>query len=139
MSLTIASSIRLPQNATNTTLVTQATFYTVYEYRARNLIMTYGIAIAFSAFGVLLGLRALWLNGICHETSFSSIMTTTRNRYLDEMTLGYSLGSAPTPWQVQRLALRFGGVKDGGSEDRTRAAFGLEGDTVPLRKGQMIY
>lgn len=101
--------------------------------------MTYGIAIAFSALGVLLGLRALWLNGICHETSFSSIMSTTRNKYLDELILGYSLGSAPTPRALKDVKLRFGELRDGGIDDKTRAAFGLEGDTVPLRKRQMIY
>ena len=101
--------------------------------------MTYSIAIAFSAFGVVLGLWALSRNGICHETSFSSIMTTTRNKYLDEMTLGYSLGSAPTPQAVKELELRFGGMRDGGPEDKMRAAFGSEGDTAPLRKGQVIY
>jgi hypothetical protein len=66
-------------------------------------------------------------------------MTTTRNKYLDEITLGYSLGSAPTPDAVKKLKLRFGELQDGGIEERTRAAFGLDGETVPLRKGQLIY
>jgi hypothetical protein len=101
--------------------------------------MKYSIAIAFSAFGVVLGLWALLVNGISHETSFSSIMTTTRNKYLDEMTLAYSLGSAPTPDALKKLKMRFGELRDGGTEDKSRAAFGLEGETVPLRKGQMIY
>ncbi|KAF2831478.1 hypothetical protein CC86DRAFT_452521 [Ophiobolus disseminans] len=128
----------LPQNATNKTSVTQSTSYTIYEYRPRNLIMTYSIAIAFSAFGVLLGLRAVWLNGICHETSFSSIMSTTRNQVLDDLTLGYSLGSAPTPHAVTTIKLRFGVLRDG-EQERSRAAFGLEEETVPLRKGQVVY
>lgn len=101
--------------------------------------MTHAIAIACSAFGVLLGLRALWLNGICHETSFSSIMSTTRNKYLDDLTLGYSLGSAPTPNAVKKIELRFGELLDVGSREKSRAAFGLETDVVSLRKGRVIH
>ncbi|XP_014560764.1 hypothetical protein COCVIDRAFT_23142 [Bipolaris victoriae FI3] len=139
LSLFSSNRLWLPQNATNTTLVTHSTFTTIYEYRSRNLIMTYAIAIACSAFGVLLGLRALWLNGICHETSFSSIMSTTRNKYLDDLTLGYSLGSAPTPHAVKKIELRFGELLDVGSREKSRAAFGLETDVVSLRKGRVIY
>jgi hypothetical protein len=102
-------------------------------------LLTYGIAIAFSTMAVLFGLRAIWLNGICHETSFSSIMSTTRNKYLDALTLGYSLGSAPTPNTVSQVRLRFGELRNGGPEDRSRAAFGLEEEIVLLRKGQEIY
>ena len=138
-SLSDVFSIRLPQNATNATLVTQATYHTMYQYHSRNLVLTYGIAIAFSAFGVLLGLRALWLNGICHDTSFSSIMSTTRNRYLDEVTLGYSLGSVPTPHSVKKVELRFGELRNCGPEDKVRAAFGLEEDVMSLEKNQTVY
>ena len=100
--------------------------------------MTYGVAIAFSALGVLLGLRALFLNGICHDTSFSSVMSTTRNRYLDELTIGYSLGSASTPHGLSKVRLRFGELRDD-EQGEARAAFGLERDTIPLKKGQAIY
>jgi hypothetical protein len=85
----------------------------------------------------------VWLNGICHDTSFSSIMSTTRNKFLDELTLGYSLGAAPTPRAVSKVRLRFGELKDSeilaGVEERPRAAFGVEGDTLLLKKGQLIY
>ncbi|EMD96538.1 hypothetical protein COCC4DRAFT_150320 [Bipolaris maydis ATCC 48331] len=100
--------------------------------------MTYAIAIACSAFGVLLGSRALWLNGTSHETSFSSIMSTTRNQYLDKLTLGYSLGAAPTPRAVRKIELRFGELRGGvEARARSRAAFGLDADVVELRKGGM--
>ncbi|KAJ5060383.1 hypothetical protein PSV09DRAFT_2256530 [Bipolaris maydis] len=129
---------RLAQNATNTTLVTHSTCDTIYEHRSRNLVMTYAIAIACSAFGVLLGSRALWLNGTSHETSFSSIMSTTRNQYLDKLTLGYSLGAAPTPRAVRKIELRFGELRGGvEARARSRAAFGLDADVVELRKGGM--
>lgn len=66
-------------------------------------------------------------------------MTTTHNKCLDEKTLEYSLGSANTPDALKKMELRFGGLRDGGSEDKLPAAFWLEGETVPLRKGQVIY
>ncbi|KAH7076758.1 hypothetical protein BKA63DRAFT_565135 [Paraphoma chrysanthemicola] len=141
LSLFSSDRLWLPQNATNLTTVTQSLSYTVYEYHPRNLLMTYGIAILFSAFGVALGLRAVWLNGTCHDTSFSSIMCTTRNHYLDDITLGYSLGAAPTPHAVSKVKLRFGELRDVAGDDggKSRAAFGLDEDIVPLRKGQVVY
>ena len=119
--------------------VTQLTFLSVYEYRPRNLWLAYGIAVAFSFAGVLLGLRALWINGVSHDNSFSSIMATTRSRFLDELTLGHSLGAAPIPNEIARTKLRFGEVRDDGEKMRSRAGFGLEELTQPLRKGQVVY
>lgn len=101
--------------------------------------MTYAIAIAFSAFGVSIGLRALWLNGTCYDTRFSSIMSTTRNRYLDEVILRDSLGSSPTPHTLMKAKLRFGELRDGGPEQMARATFGLQGDVVSLKKGHVSY
>jgi hypothetical protein len=105
--------------------------------------MTYSIAVAFSVVGVLLGLRAIWLNGVCHDTSFSSIVSTTRNTFLDELTLGNSLGAVPIPDAMKGVKLRFGESTgpslsvDGSSV--TRAAFGAEDSMVTLRKGQVVY
>lgn len=133
---------RLPQNATNTTLVNRTAIYNKYEYEPRNLIMTYSIAVAFSLFGVMLGLRAVWLNGVCHDTSFSSIMSTTRNHCLDELSLGHSLGSTPIPSTTKNVKLRFGELKQAQVSVKgqlvTRAAFGGESEIATLKKGQVI-
>ncbi|KAJ8108152.1 hypothetical protein OPT61_g8373 [Boeremia exigua] len=139
LSLFSSDRLWLPKNATNTTSVTQSNFLTIYEYRARNLVMTYSIAIGFAALGVLLGLQALWRNGVCHETSFSSIMSTTRNEYLDRLTLGYSLGSAPTPRAINMVKLRFGELRDSRGYTPTRAAFGREEEIAPLEARKNIF
>jgi hypothetical protein len=81
----------------------------------------------------------VWLNGICHDTSFSSIVSTTRSSFLDELTLGNSLGVTPTPSAISDVKLRFGELRDGGDGARSRAGFGLDESTMPLKKGQVIY
>jgi hypothetical protein len=81
----------------------------------------------------------VWLNGICHDTSFSSIMSTTRSSFLDELTLGNSLGVTPTPSAISDVKLRFGGLRGDDDGMRSRAGFGLEEFTIPLKKGQVVY
>lgn len=139
LSLFSSETLWLPTANASLANVTQSTFYTVYEYRPRNLWLAYGIAIAFSLAGVILGLRALWINGVSHDNSFSSIMATTRNSFLDELTLGYSLGATPMPRDILATKLKFGELKDGPEKTRARAGFGLESSATPLLKGQIIY
>jgi hypothetical protein len=83
LSLFSSEKLWLPMEDTDLTQVAHYTQETVYDYRPYNLWLSYGIAIALSFVAVLLGLYALWLNGVSHDNSFSSIMASTRNIYLD--------------------------------------------------------
>ncbi|OAL53864.1 hypothetical protein IQ07DRAFT_667990 [Pyrenochaeta sp. DS3sAY3a] len=139
LSLFSSDKLWVPELNAAVANVSQATPITVYAYQPRNLWLAYGIAIAFSFAGVALGLRALWLNGVAHDNSFSSIMATTRNAFLDEITLGRSLGAAPTPREIAEVRLRFGEVGGRGGEKVGRAGFGVEGEVRGLEKGQVIY
>ncbi|CAO2655643.1 Nn.00g044460.m01.CDS01 [Neocucurbitaria sp. VM-36] len=139
LSLFSNEKLWLPAANASQANVTQSTFVTIYEYRPQNLWLAYGIAVAFSFAGVILGLRALWLNGVSHDNSFSSIMATTRNSFLDDLTLGYSLGAAPLPKDIARTRLRFGELTGDVEKMRLRAGFGLEEMTMPLRKEQVIH
>ena len=113
----------------------------------QNLLLAYGISIAASAFGVLLGLRALFVDGVSHDTNFVSIMATTRNRMLDKLTLGSSLGGHPASKALLKEKLKFGVLQtDRGASGipsaqdlRWRVGFGLEGQVTQLRKGQTVY
>lgn len=136
LSLFSSKMFWLPAANASTANVTQTTFLTVYEYRPRNLWLAYGIAIAFSLAGVLLGLHALWTNGVAHDNSFSSIVATTRNGFLDDLSRGYSLGAAPVPRSIAETRLVFGEL---GGEKGLRAGFGLEGETRALLRGQVIH
>ena len=85
----------LPTKSSSLSDVSHWTSNTVYEYRPYNLWLAYGIAIASSFFAVVLGLYALWRNGVSHDNSFSAIMAVTQNDFLNELTLGHSLGATP--------------------------------------------
>lgn len=116
--------------------------YNIYEYAPRNLWVAYGAAIACSFAAVLLGLRALWVNGVCHDSSFSAVVAATRSRYLDRLTRGHSLGSTPMGEKILRARLRFGVLEP---EDKVtakgmyRAGFGTEDSVTTLKKGQVVY
>jgi hypothetical protein len=126
LSLFSSDKLWLPMEDTNLTQVVHNTIETVYGYRPYNLSLSYGIAIALSFISVLLGLYALWLNGVSHDNSFSSIMASTRNTYLDELTLGHSLGATPMSKEILRTRLRFGELGEGMEKMRPRAGFGTE-------------
>lgn len=120
-------------------------FYTKYEYHMRNLLLAYGLSIAASAVCVFFGLRALWMNGVSHESSFFSIVATTRSAFLDQLTLGHSLGTESPSESILKTKLRFG-VLNGSIEGEhdtsnklVRAGFGSEMEVNSFKKGQVIY
>ncbi|KAJ6198750.1 hypothetical protein J3E72DRAFT_414986 [Bipolaris maydis] len=118
------------------------TFYNMYEYTPRNLWIAYGAAIVCSFAAVLLGLRALWLNGVCHDNSFSAVMAATRSRYLDRLTRGHSLGATPMGEKILRARLRFGVLEPEdvvAAKGMYRAGFGTEDSVTTLKKGQAVY
>lgn len=130
----------------------------------RNLMISYGIAIACSVIGVTIGLVALYTNGSSHDTSFIAVLATTRNPILDEMVSGYSMGASPIPDALSKQKLRFGVVnvseiphptgyhhmygRDSAASSTSllkesttllqRACFGWEEQVQPLRKGQNL-
>jgi hypothetical protein len=110
-----------------------------YEYDPSSLWRAYGTAIALSLVAVILGLRALWINGVSHDNAFSSIMATTRSRYLDELTMGHSLGATPMSKEVLGTKLRFGKLSDGTEKRWSRAGFGVSQSVQTLNKGQVVY
>ena len=139
LSLFSSEKLWLPMEETNLAEVVYSSYKPVYEYRPYNLWLAYGIAITLSFVAILLGLHALWLNSVSHNNSFSSIMASTRNVFLDELTLGHSLGATPMSKERLRTRLRFGELSKGIEKGRPRAGFGVEEAIQPLKKGQLIY
>ncbi|EUC40326.1 hypothetical protein COCMIDRAFT_9778 [Bipolaris oryzae ATCC 44560] len=117
-------------------------YYNMYEYSPRNLWVAYGAAIVCSFAAVLLGLRALWVNGVCHDNSFSAVVAATRSRYLDRLTRGHSLGATPMGEKILRAKLRFGVLEpedEVAAKGMCRAGFGTEDSVMTLKKGQTVY
>lgn len=81
----------------NATTVPVLTFPTqnIYRYDSHNLILSYSIAAFFTILCACVGFFALHYNGVAHSTAFSAIIATTRNRELDEVSRGHSLGALP--------------------------------------------
>ncbi|KAL2074611.1 hypothetical protein VTL71DRAFT_8389 [Oculimacula yallundae] len=151
ITLSLFSSPRFWSNSTYQTEVTTLSQINIYAYNARNLWAAYGSAIFVTFLSILVGFRALLSNGISYETSFSTIVATTRNRALDDVMVGSSTGAQPLRGEVLGTKLRFGGLA--GEERRTgdegpngstgsgirRAGFGIQGQVVTLRKNEACY
>lgn len=112
----------------------------IYKYNSTNLFWAYGLAIAVTVVSVAVGMRALVVNGVSHETSFSSILCSTRNRTLDDLTSGYSLAAEPLGSEVKDTKLKFG-VLRGTNEYSSirRVGFGIDGEVDALSKGARCY
>lgn len=107
----------------------------VYSYDQRSLLASYGAAVGVSLILVIFGIFSFMKNGISHDSSFSAIMTTTRNPELDILTKGQSLGALEE--SLKKTILKFGAVAESSRYESTkRAAFGLDGSVTSLRKGQ---
>ncbi|KAL3494392.1 hypothetical protein BJX62DRAFT_247638 [Aspergillus germanicus] len=130
----------LSLNAANTVLpVTVSSAQNFYSYNAGNLFAAYMAALGATVACVVIGLVALYKNGVAQSTSFSSVLMTTRNPELDRLAVGHCLGSEDSwshdAWKVQ---LRFGELDDGVREYR-HAALGIKGSVTGLSKGAEYY
>ncbi|KAL8877971.1 MAG: hypothetical protein Q9198_004122 [Flavoplaca austrocitrina] len=91
----------------------------IYRYARCNLLISYSIAVSATLLGVSVGMRALYLNGVAHSTSFAAIVATTRSPSLAGLTEGVSMGSEPMPKEMLQIKLRFGilGADSQGEEE----------------------
>jgi hypothetical protein len=129
----------LSLNAANTVLpVTVSSAQNFYSYNAGNLFAAYMAALGATVACVVIGLLALYKNGVAQSTSFSSVLMTTRNPQLDRMAVGHCLGSEDS-WShdAGKVQLRFGELD--GVRDYRHAAFGIKGSVTGLSKGAEYY
>ena len=130
-----ASAVLAP--AKHTTVPVTFTYpLNYYVYNAFDLWLTYGIGLGATLLCMALGLRAYWINGYSASTSFSSVLLTTRNRDLDELARGHEIGAQPPARELREARLRFGLLCE--RDGTAHAAFGLEGTTKVLKKGDRI-
>ncbi|TVY17514.1 hypothetical protein LARI1_G004665 [Lachnellula arida] len=104
----------------------------LYHYNPLYLLLSYGLAFLFTTLSISLGLYTFHTNGVIHGSTFSSIIMTTRNSKLDEISKGSSLGR-PLDKELKMLRLRFGAINMDGKVER--AAFGVGDKVGALKKG----
>lgn len=97
----------------NTTVLTTVSV-NLYGYHYTNLFLAYGIAIFFALLANALGGLAYHHNRVSHDTSFSSILSSTRDPGLADLFVHQVLGKLPLPGEIKRAMLRFGKMKEGG-------------------------
>lgn len=111
--------------------------FNVYTYDSKALIITYASAIGITILMTLLGLHALHSNGVVSDDHFSTILLTTRNPKLDEVTKGACVGGTPLPEILRETKLHFGEVGSTVSGSVGHTAFGVVGkeEIRPIVRG----
>ncbi|KAL2060789.1 hypothetical protein VTL71DRAFT_8841 [Oculimacula yallundae] len=84
-------------NATNTTVLNFSQD-NIYVYTPRDLFISWGIAILYTLFAVLLGMLAIAQNGATYSNSFSTVVRSTRQMHQDsEILAAETSGADPLP------------------------------------------
>lgn len=112
--------------------------YLAYQYSQSTLLITYLAAGSATFVSLLIGLHALWSNGIASDVSFSRVLVTTRNPTLDRLSESSCLGGDPFPRSLLKTRLKFGELwrKNNAGIEVPHAGFGTEEEVMPLRKGE---
>jgi hypothetical protein len=123
--------------------VTHYTYKNEYHYSPKHLWQSYGIAILLTTIAIMIGLLSLRSNGVSHSTSFSAIMSTTRNLKLDELVWdeGRNIGFEPLSETMMETKLRFGKLLDGTGSSKgkfSHVGFGYENQLQSLKRGEML-
>ena len=114
-----------------------------YSYSPATLWIPYSLALSTGFLCVLVGCMMLIENGVDSNMSFSQLLVTTRNSSLDALADGACLGGGAISHNMQRVKLRYGQLQTGlqdeddSEEVVAHAAFGLNDEIVPLRRGRM--
>jgi hypothetical protein len=132
----LSSSELTNSDTTFRSLITSDTV-NVYLYRPLFLLLSYGIGLLAVIISVLIGLYSVHVNGVSHSNVFSSIIATTRNKDLDILMSGASLGAAPLAEDIKGTRLKFGPLV--GKEENEKVdhvAFGIEGTVGILKRDE---
>ncbi|KAK4168232.1 hypothetical protein QBC43DRAFT_296899 [Cladorrhinum sp. PSN259] len=109
----------------------------VYSYQPLALLTTYGVALALGLLALTVGVVTLLQNGVSMDAGFLSVLATTRNSALDELSRGACLGAAGDGLsKLEKVQVRFGELTSADQTLRRRhAAFGLRGQVRALERG----
>lgn len=107
----------------------------VYRYDAPKLLVAYAITTVVGMVIAALGFHALSVNGVASDSTFSTILLTTRNPTLDLLGEGSCIGGNPLPDHLKMKKLRFGELHDtGGCNAIMHTAIGLDEEVSQIRR-----
>jgi hypothetical protein len=101
MNDTIASDNKVP--------ISIYSIFNIYVYRPRDLWLAYGIAIAASFLCMILGVYAMWRNGGCYQTTFSTFIRVTNDENLLSLISTGDRGGEPLPKDLAEARVVLGG------------------------------
>lgn len=88
--------------------VTFTAYRNIYVYSATKLWLAYGLASAFSALAVLVGLFAIWNNGASYSNEYSTLLRTTLGAELSRAIFKKDMdGRDPLPSYMDDIKVTF--------------------------------
>jgi hypothetical protein len=109
-------------------------------YHREGLWIGYAIVVSITFVFIIVGFWSIHQNGVASQTTFSSIMVTTRNPTLDRLSVGACIGGHPLPKELAGTKLKFGVLLEDGAPGNSfgrveHCAFGTESETKEIVKG----
>lgn len=83
--------------------------FNIYAYTPRDLWLAYGIAAAAAFLCVCAGIYAIWRNGGCYQTNFSTFIRVTKDEVLFKYISSNDSGAEPLPKDLAEVRLMLGG------------------------------
>jgi hypothetical protein len=78
-----------------------------YQYNARILLISYGVAITLGVIVTGIGLYAFAANGVAHSESVSAILATSRHVDIDALSQSQYIRTGRLPKQLGNTKLKF--------------------------------
>jgi hypothetical protein len=119
ISLLAINDLVYVQNETAEDMV-MTTYPIVFYYDKKALLLPYCLALLLGLLALLAGTEAIVKNGVGMNMGFLSILTTTRNKTLDDLALGACLGAQPMPERLGMKKVKFGATETGGAVVQNR-------------------
>lgn len=120
--------------------VTTETWFNEYTYHQRNLLLSYGIALALSLIACSYGCSSIYRNGVSYSNNFSTVLRTTKGHlegFNALLTTADSTGMDPLPRHLAKAQLTLG--RDNatehsldGARDEDPSAMELQQQRIPM-------
>ena len=115
-------------------------FTNVFQYNRRTLFITYGAMLGLGLLAQAIGVLSFYRNGVGVVPGFLLFAMTTRNKALDSIFAGYSLGSEDVPEDVKKVEVKYGGIRPEEEDGLSaHAGFGFDEQIEPLKFGKQYF
>lgn len=115
------------------------TYQSTYVYSPTKLWISYGIAIAFAAFAIMIGMVSIHVNRASYSNAFSTIMLASRSAELGVEIAGEGQdGANPLPKYIAEARISFVGVESASGPPTEEETSGSKDAKAPTATSALL-